>query len=77
MFVGNWIATGNPVRSVTLDGGQNINLQGQETILQKANSEEPKFNGYIVQLRDEPVSKIYVNELKNVEKGTSSKTIVN
>ncbi|MBI2044566.1 S8 family serine peptidase [Candidatus Pacearchaeota archaeon] len=35
--------------------------------------DSPKFNGYIVQLRDEPVSKIYVNELKNVEKGVSTK----
>ena len=36
----------------------------------------PKFNGYIIQLKDEPVSKIYVEELKNVEKGLSTKQVL-
>ncbi len=38
--------------------------------------EEPKFNGYIVQLQDEPVSKIYVEEVKKVEKGVLTKRVL-
>ncbi len=39
--------------------------------------QNPKFNGYIIELKDEPVSKIYVEEKNKVDKGLSTKQALN
>src|SRR3989344_1069121 len=57
--------TGEPVRSVgEVESIVGIG-EGETQITPEQKLEEPKFNGYIVELKDEPVSKYYLREKEN------------
>lgn len=75
ILVGNWIATGNPVRNAVLEDETSLEMEinpAQNDILG-----EPKFNGYIIELNDEPVYKYYNHQKNSLAVSTNIKQQTN